>query len=256
MDCSTPGSPVLRYPPERAQIHVHWVGDAISPFHPLLTPSPFAFNLFQHQGLFQLVNPSHQVAKVLEFQLQHSPSNEYSGLISSRMDWLDLLAVQGTLKSLLQHHSSKASILQCSGFFIVQLSLITNNIILLKCNKITIQYTVRWSPKYLVTIHHHTEYNLFFLVRTPFVIFSVSNFQIYNAMLLTIVTILYSVVLNLLGIRDWFHERQDFPWTGGGDGLRMIQEHYIYCALYFYYYYISSTSNHQALDPRDWGPLT
>ena len=64
----------------------------------------------------------HLVAKVLEFQLSISPSNEYSGLISFRMDWLDLLAVQGTLKSLLQHHSSKASILQCSAFFIVQLS--------------------------------------------------------------------------------------------------------------------------------------
>ena len=77
----------------------------------------FAFNLSQHQGLFRGVSCSHQVAKVLE-----SPSNEYSGLISFRMDGLDLLAVQGTLKSLLQHHSSKALILWCSAFFIVQLS--------------------------------------------------------------------------------------------------------------------------------------
>ena len=84
-------------------------------------PSP-AFNLSQHQGLFQWVSSSYQVAKVLEFQLQHSPSNEHSGLISFRMDWLDLLAVQGTLKRLLQHHSSKASILQCSVFFMGQLS--------------------------------------------------------------------------------------------------------------------------------------
>ena len=186
------------------------------------------------------------------FSFSISPSNEYSGLISFRIDWFDL-AVQGTIKSLLQYHSSKASVFWRSGFFIVQLSLITNNIILLKCNNITIQYTVRRSPQYLVTIHHHTEYNPFFLVRTPFVIVSLSNFQIYNAMLLTIVTILYSVVLNLFGIRDWFHERQDFPWTGGGDGFRMIQEHYIYCALYFYYDYISSTSDHQGLDPRGWG---
>ena len=84
-------------------------------------------------------------------------------------------------------------------------------------------------------------------------IFSLSNFQIYNAMLLTIVTMLYSVVLNLFGIRDWFQERQFFPWTGGGDGFRMIRAHYIYGALYFYYDYISSTSDHQVLDPRDWG---
>ena len=86
------------------------------------TPSPSAFNLSQHQGLFKWVSSSHQVAKVLEFQLQHHPSKEYSRLTSFRMDWLDLLAVQGTLKNLLQHHSSKASILWCSAFFIVHLS--------------------------------------------------------------------------------------------------------------------------------------
>ena len=97
-------------------------GDAIQPSHPLSSPSPPAFNLSQHQGLFQWVNSSHQVTKVLEFQLQHQFFNEYSGLISFRMDWLDLLAGQGTLKSLLQHHSSKASILQRSAFFTVQLS--------------------------------------------------------------------------------------------------------------------------------------
>ena len=92
------------------------------PSHPLLSPSPTAFNLSQHQSLFKWVSSSHQVAKVLEFHFNISPSNEYSGLISFRMDWLDHLAVQGTLKSLLQHHSSKASILWCSAFFIVQLS--------------------------------------------------------------------------------------------------------------------------------------
>ena len=75
----------------------------------------------QHQGLFKWVSSSHQVAKILEFPLQH-PSNEHQGLIFFRMDWLELLAVQETLKSLFQHHSSKASILQCSAFFIVQLS--------------------------------------------------------------------------------------------------------------------------------------
>ena len=80
-------------------------------------------NLPQHQGLFRWLSSSHQVDKGLEsFSFSISPSNEYSGLISFGMDWLDLLAVQGILKSLLQHHSSKASILQCWAFFIVQLS--------------------------------------------------------------------------------------------------------------------------------------
>ena len=101
---------------------VHQVHDAIQPSHPLSSPSPPAFNLSQHQGLFQWINSLHQVVKVLEFSFSIIPSKEIPGLISFRMDWLDLLAVQGTLKSLLQHHSSKASILQCSAFFLVQLS--------------------------------------------------------------------------------------------------------------------------------------
>ena len=71
MDCSTPGLPVLHHLPELAQTHVHWVGDAIQPSHPLSSPSPLSFNLSQHQGLFQWVSSSHQVAKVLELQLQH-----------------------------------------------------------------------------------------------------------------------------------------------------------------------------------------
>ena len=100
MDCSMPGLAVHHELLEFTQTHVHWVGDAIQPSHPLSSPSPPAFNLSQHQGLL----------------------NEYSGLISFRIDWFDLLAVQETLKSLLQHHSSKASILRCSAFFIVQLS--------------------------------------------------------------------------------------------------------------------------------------
>ena len=94
--------------------------------HPTISSSviPFSFCLqsFPHQNLFQWVSSLYQVAKVLELQLQHRPSNEYSGLISFRMDWFDLLAVQGTLKGLLQHHSSIASILRCSVFFMVQLS--------------------------------------------------------------------------------------------------------------------------------------
>ena len=102
------------------QTHVHWIGDAIHPSHPLSSPSPPRFNLSQHLGIFKSVSSSHQVAKVLEFSFSISPSNEYSGRISFKMDWLNLLAVQGTLKSLLQHHSSKASILLCSAFFTVQ----------------------------------------------------------------------------------------------------------------------------------------
>ena len=121
MDYSTPGFPVHHQLLKLAQTHIHWVGDAIQPSHPLLSPSPPALNHSQHQGLFKWVSSSHQVAKVLEFQLQHYPSNEHLGLIF-RMDWLDLLAVQGTLKSLLQHHSSKVSILRHSAFFMVQLS--------------------------------------------------------------------------------------------------------------------------------------
>ena len=114
MDCHTPGFPVYHQLPEPAQIHAHWVGDAIQPSHPLSSPSPPAFSLSQHQGLFQWVSSLRQVATVLELQLQRQS-----------FQWTprtDLLAVQGTLKSLLQHHSSKASILQHSAFFIVQLS--------------------------------------------------------------------------------------------------------------------------------------
>ena len=94
---------------ESTQAHVHRVSDAIQPSHPLSSPSPPAINLSQHQGLFKWVSSSHQVAKVLRsFSFIISPSNEHPGLISFRMDWLALLAVQGTLKSLLQHHSSES----------------------------------------------------------------------------------------------------------------------------------------------------
>ena len=116
MDSRMPGFPVHQQLPEFAQICVHQVDDAIQPSHPLSSPSPLAFNTSQHQGLFQ------RWPKYWSFNFSISSSNEYSGLISFRVDWLDLLAVQGTLKSLLQHHSSKASILWCSAFFMVQLS--------------------------------------------------------------------------------------------------------------------------------------
>ena len=100
MNRSMPGLPVHHQLPEFTQIHIHWVSDAIQPSHPLSTPSSPASNPSQHQGLFQSVNSSHEVAKVLEFQLQHQSFHEHPGLII-RMYWLDLLAVQGTLKSLL-----------------------------------------------------------------------------------------------------------------------------------------------------------
>ena len=121
MNHSMPGLPVHHQLLGFTQTHVHWVGDAIQPSHPLSSPSPPAFNLSQHQALFQSVNSSHEVVKVLKFQLQHQSFQWTPGLISFRMDWLDLLAVQ-TLKSLLQHHSSKASILRQWAFFTVQLS--------------------------------------------------------------------------------------------------------------------------------------
>ena len=110
MDCSMPDFLIHYQLAELTQTHVHWVGDAIQPSHPLSSLSPPTFNLSQHQGLFKWVSSSHQVAKVLEFSFSISPSSDYSGPISFRMDWLDLLAVQGTLKSLIQHHSLKASI--------------------------------------------------------------------------------------------------------------------------------------------------
>ena len=122
MDCSTPGFSVHHHLPEFAQTHVHWVGDVIQPFYPLSSPSPPAFNLSQPRGLSSESALCIKWPKYWHFTFSISPSNEYSGLISFRMDWLDLLAVQGTLKSLLHHHSSKASFLWCSAFLIVQLS--------------------------------------------------------------------------------------------------------------------------------------
>ena len=105
MHCNTSGFLVLHYLPEFAQTHVHWVSDTIQPSHPLSPTSSPALNLSQHQGLFQWVSSSHQVAKVLE--LWHQSFQWIFRTDSFRMDWFDLLAVLGTLKSLLQHHSLK-----------------------------------------------------------------------------------------------------------------------------------------------------
>ena len=122
MNRSTLGLPVHHQLPESTQTHVHWVSDAIQPSHPLLSPSPPALDLSQHQGLFKWVALCIRWPKYWSVSFNISPTNEHPGLISFKMDWLDLLAVKGTLKGLLQHHSSKASILWCSAFFIVQLS--------------------------------------------------------------------------------------------------------------------------------------
>ena len=121
MNCSMPGFPVHHQLPELAQTHVHRVSDAIQLSHPLSSPSPPMFNLSQLQGPFQSVLRM-RWPKYWSFSFIISPSNEYSGLISFGIDWLDLFAVLGTLKSLLQHHSTKASILRRSSFFTVQIS--------------------------------------------------------------------------------------------------------------------------------------
>ena len=122
MNRSTPGHPVHHQLPEFTQTHVLRVSDAIQPSHPLSSPSPPAPNPSQRQGLFNESTLHMRWPKYWSFSFSISPSNEHPGLVSFRMDWLDLLAVQGNLKSLLQHHTSKASILQHSAFFTVQLS--------------------------------------------------------------------------------------------------------------------------------------
>ena len=121
MDCSMPGLPVHHQLPEFTQTHVHW---AVMPSNhlilclPLLLPPSVIPNIrvFSNESILHIRWP-----KGWSFSFSISPSNEYSGLISFRMDWLDLLAVQGTLRSLLQHHSSKASVLWCSAFLLVRL---------------------------------------------------------------------------------------------------------------------------------------
>ena len=125
MNCSTPGLPVHHQLLEFTQTHIHRVIDAIQPSHPLLSPSPLAPN--PSQNLMQKVDSFSNESifcirwpKYRSYSFRISPSKEHPGLISFKMDWLDLLAVQGTLKSLLQHHSSKASILRHSDFFTVQ----------------------------------------------------------------------------------------------------------------------------------------
>ena len=122
MNCSTSGLPVHYQLLGITQTHVHRVSDAIQPSHPLSSPSSPALNPSQHQSFSNESTLCIRWPKFWSFSFSIIPSKEIPGLISFTMDWLDLLAVQGTLKSLLQNHSSKASVLQCSAFFTVQLS--------------------------------------------------------------------------------------------------------------------------------------
>ena len=134
MDCSMPGIPVLHHLLKLAQTHIHQVSDAIQPSHPLSSPSPPAFNLSHHPGFNMSQVFCVRWPKYWSFRLSISPSNEYSGLISFRIEQFHLLAIQVTLKSLLQHDGSKASIHQHSAFFMVQVSypyMITGKIIAL-----------------------------------------------------------------------------------------------------------------------------
>ena len=120
MDCSTPGFPVFNHLPELIQTYIHWVSDTIQLSHPpstvLFLPSIFpSIRVFSSEVAFHIRWPKYR-----SFNFSISPSKKYSGLISFMIDWFDLFAVQGTLKSLLQHHNSKASILRGSAFFMVQ----------------------------------------------------------------------------------------------------------------------------------------
>ena len=123
MDCRSPGLPIPHNLLEFAQAHVHWAGDAIQPSHPLLLPLLLLPSIFPSIRVF-----SNELAlrirwpKYGSFSCSISPSNEYLGLISFRTDWFELLVVQRTLKSLLQHHSSKVSVIRCSAFFMIELS--------------------------------------------------------------------------------------------------------------------------------------
>ena len=153
MDCSTPGFPVLHHLPELAQTRVHWVGDAIWPSYPLLSPSTPSFNLSQHQVFSNDLALCIRWPKYQSFSFSINLSNEYLGLISFRIGWFDLLAVRGTLKSLLQHHSSKASILWKSAFFMVQLLYPYMTTIALSCyslENLSVGYKVLPQPEFQV----------------------------------------------------------------------------------------------------------
>ena len=150
-DYCTSGFSVFHCLLEFAQIRVHWVSDAIQPSHPLLSPSPLpsvfpSIRVFSNESVLRI-----RWSKYWSFSFSISPSSEYSGLISFRIDWFDLLAVQGTLKSLLQHHNSKASVLKHSVFFMVHLShLYMNTGKTIDLTIWTFDYTAEWCPCFLI----------------------------------------------------------------------------------------------------------
>ena len=153
MDCSTPGFPVFHHLLELAQTHVHCIGDPIQPSEALLSPSLPAFNLSWYQGLSSELAVCIRWPKYQSFSFSISLSNEYSGLISFRIDWFDLLEVQGTLKSLLQHHRSKASILWKWAVFMVQLLHPYMTTIALGCHSLenlSVGYKVLPQPEFQV----------------------------------------------------------------------------------------------------------
>ena len=183
MKRSTPGLPVYHQLLDSIQIHVHQVGDAIQPSHPLSSSSPPALNLPQHQGLFKWVSSCIRWPKYWSFSFNISPSNEHPGLISFRMDWLDL---QGTLKSLLQHHSSKASILQLSAFFIVQLShpyVTTGKTIALTRRTLVgkvMSLLLNMLSRLVITFLPKSKHLLIFYLEEYKLIFTLSQGQIYR----------------------------------------------------------------------------
>ena len=120
MDCTMLGFPVCHQHPKLAQTHVHWAGDAIQPSNPLSPPSPLTFILFQHQGLFQWVSSLHQIVKYQNFSFNISPSSEYSGLIFFRINWFDLLVIQGTFNESSPTPQFKST--HSPAFFMVQIS--------------------------------------------------------------------------------------------------------------------------------------
>ena len=177
MNCSKPGLPVHHQLPEFTQTHVHWVGDAIQPSHPLspllLLPSiPPSIRVFSNESTFRMRWP-----KYWSFRFSIIPSKEHPGLISFRMDWLDLLAVQGTLKSLPQHHSSKASILKVNKSQQV-LNILVYNPLSLRIFCCTSQiFQNHWLS---FSTDMSQERNLFTLLWKMFLRWCFSNYTVYK----------------------------------------------------------------------------
>ena len=176
MDCSTPGFLVHHQLLELTQTHVHQVGDAIQPSHPhrpLLFPPPIfpRIRVFSKESVLRIRWPQYWSSS---FSI--SPSKEHPGLIFFMMDWLDLLAVQGTLQSLVQHYSSKASILQCSAFFIVQLShpyMTTGKTIVLSTGTFAVKVMFllfNMLSRLVITFHPRSKHLLVSWLKSPYAV--------------------------------------------------------------------------------------